>query len=87
MDVEIDAERRRQLLRPQDFQRRMRFGQETARRPREAAEGTDTMIDGVFGSKPNEILLSFRDRIEAQNAIITMAWPSHVHIQALAKPA
>jgi hypothetical protein len=45
--------------------------------PREAAEATRR-----FGPKPNEILLSFRDRIEAQNAIITMAWAYHVHIQS-----
>jgi hypothetical protein len=40
------------------------------------------IIAGVFGWKPNEILLSFRDRIEAQNGIITTAWPYHVHIQS-----
>ena len=30
------------------------FGQETARRPREAGGGVDIMIAGVFGAKPNE---------------------------------
>jgi hypothetical protein len=87
MHVEIGAERRHQLLRPQDFQQRMRFGQETARRPREAAEGTDIMIAGVFGSKPNEILLSFREGLRRR--MRSLQWHGRLTSisKALAKPA
>jgi hypothetical protein len=45
------------------------------------------MIAGVLGSKPNEILLSFQDRIEAQ--MRSLQWhgrPTSLS-KALAKPA
>jgi hypothetical protein len=47
-----------------------------------AASSCGSAVAGVFGWKPNVILLSFQDWIEAQNAIITTAWPYHVHIQS-----
>ena len=45
------------------------------------------MIAGVFGAKPNEILLSFRDRIEAQ--MRSLRWHGRLTSisKALAKPA
>jgi hypothetical protein len=44
------------------------------------------MTVGAFVPKPNQILATLRDRIEARNAVNAVAWPHHVHIKRV-RPA
>ena len=41
------------------------------------------MTVGAFVPKPNQILATLRDRIEARNAVNAVAWPYHVHIKSV----
>ena len=44
------------------------------------------MTAGAFVPKPNQILATLRDRIEARNAVDAVAWPYHIHIKSV-RPA